>query len=386
MLLEMRIALCFLILAAPAVLPAADDPYAAEVFAKNCASCHQSEAGANRRIPRIGRAEDRVLGGHSEDARQRHHERRKRHSYRPMSAPQAGDARRNHRHAGRSAREEIANPCPAGVGWKGGSAFGSWGGDLANSRFQAPAAAGLRAEDVPRLKLAWAFAFPDTSTLRSQPAVYRGTVFAGAQDGSVYALDAATGCVHWAASVESQVRSGMVVGEVGGNPVVFFGDAAGYLYALDGTSGKQLWKMRPEEHPAATQTSTPVFYRGRLYVGSASREESLSISPGYVCCTFRGSESAIDAATGKIVWKRYMIPEAAKERAKSHRGARVAGPSGAGIWTAATLDPDHDAVYVVTGDNYSDPPTALSDAVSRAENVDHGDILWSKQFTAKRCV
>jgi len=207
-------------------------------------------------------------------------------------------------------------------------------------------------------------------------------VFAGGQDGSVYALDAATGCVHWASSVESQVRSGMAVGEVGGNLVVFFGASAGHLYALDGTTGKQLWKMRPGEHPAATQTSTPVFYKGRPYVGSASREESLSISSGYLCCTFRGSESAIDAATGRVLWKRYMIPEVAKDRPKNRRGSKVSGPSGAGIWTAATLDPEHDAVYVVTGDNYSDPPTALSDALV-ALKMSTGEILWSKQYTAK---
>jgi len=101
-----------------------------------------------------------------------------------------------------------------------------------------------------------------------------------------------------------------------------------------------------------------------------------------VCCTFRGSESAIDAANGKVLWKRYMIPEIAKERAKTRRGAKVSGPSGVGIWTAATIDPEHDAIYVVTGDNYSDPPTALSDALV-ALKMSTGDILWSKQFTAK---
>jgi polyvinyl alcohol dehydrogenase (cytochrome) len=381
MLLGMRL-LAVLVCAVGLVVPlnAADDPYAAEVFAKNCASCHQSEAGARGRIPQID-----VLKTMTSTAIQKTLDSG---IMKTQAAPLSPDERlklatflgvtttREKR------REELANPCPAAADWKGNSAFGSWGGDLANTRFQSAAAAGLRAEDVPRLKLAWAFAFPDTSTLRSQPAVYRGRVFAGGQDGSVYALDAATGCVHWASSVESQVRSGMAVGEVGGNPVVFFGDSAGFLYALDGTTGKQLWKMRPDEHPAATQTSTPVFYQGRLYVGSASREESLSISPGYLCCTFRGSESAIDAATGKVLWKRYMIPEAAKERPKSRRGARVAGPSGAGIWTAATLDPEHDAVYVVTGDNYSDPPTALSDALV-ALKMSTGEIQWSKQFTAK---
>ena len=383
MLLEMRVALCLPILLPILISPAlraADDPYAAEVFAKNCASCHQSEAGARGRIPQI-----EVLRTMSSTAIQKTldsgimkaqaaslsaDERLKLATYLGITTTQE------------KKRDELANPCPASAGWKGNSAFGSWGGNLGNTRFQSDAAAGLRAEDVPRLKLAWAFAFTETSTLRSQPAVYRGRVFVGGQDGSIYALDASTGCTYWSSAVQSQVRSGMTVGEVGGNPIVFFGDSAGYLYALDGNTGKEIWKMRPEEHLAATQTSTPVFYRGRLYIGSASREESLSISPGYVCCTFRGSESAIDAATGKILWKRYMIPEIAKERSKTRRGAKVSGPSGAGIWTAATLDPEHDAVYVVTGDNYSDPPTALSDALV-ALRMSTGEILWSKQFTAK---
>ena len=35
-----------------------------------------------------------------------------------------------------------------------------------------------------------------------------------------------------------------------GGTALFFGDSAGYVYALDATSGKQLWKMRPDEHPA----------------------------------------------------------------------------------------------------------------------------------------
>jgi polyvinyl alcohol dehydrogenase (cytochrome) len=258
----------------------------------------------------------------------------------------------------------------------------SWGGGLANTRFHAAAEAGLSADALPRLTLKWAFAFPDTSTLRSQPAVYGGRVFVGSQDGSVYALDAATGCVHWTTMVQSQIRSGIATGEIAGNPAIFFGDSAGSIYALDAASGKQLWSMRPDEHPASTVTATPVFYRGRLYVGSASREEALSVASAYPCCTFRGSEAALDAATGKTLWKRYMIPDVAKPRAKTKRGTAAFGPSGAGVWTAPTLDPDKDTMYVTTGDNYSDPATSLSDAVV-ALKLSTGEILWSRQFTAK---
>ena len=194
-------------------------------------------------------------------------------------------------------------------------------------RFQSAKEAGLDAQAVPRLTLKWAFGFPDTSTLRSQPAVYRGRVYAGGQDGGLYSLEAATGCVHWVTTVQSQVRSGIAVGEIGRNPVIFFSDSSGYVYALDANSGKQLWKIRPDDHPASSVTATPVFYQGRLYVGAASREEALAVAPAYVCCTFRGSESALDAATGKVLWKRYMIPEVARERPNQDRsrGLRAFG-------------------------------------------------------------
>jgi polyvinyl alcohol dehydrogenase (cytochrome) len=212
--------------------------------------------------------------------------------------------------------------------------------------------------------------------------VYRGRIFVGSQDGSVFALDAASGCIHWTTMVQSQVRSGIATGEIAGNPTIFFGDSAGFVYALDGATGKQLWRMRPDDHPASTMTATPVFYQGRLYVGAASREEALSVSSSYPCCTFRGSESALDAATGKTIWKRYMIPNVAKQRGKTKQSAASFGPSGVGVWTAPTLDPERDTMYVTTGDNYSDPATSMSDAVV-ALKLSSGEILWSKQLTAK---
>src|SRR5262249_57201904 len=142
-------------------------------------------------------------------------------------------------------------------------------------------------------ELKWAFGFPDSAGLRSQPAVDRGRVFAGSQDGSVFSLDAETGCVYWTTTVQAEVRSGITVAEVEGKPAVFFGDSSGYLYGLDGATGKQLWKLMLDEHPAAKATYTPVLYQGRLYVGVSSFEEALSVSPGYVCCRFCGSRSCV---------------------------------------------------------------------------------------------
>jgi polyvinyl alcohol dehydrogenase (cytochrome) len=378
----MRVCGAFLI--ASSIVIAADDPYAAQLFQKHCAECHQSAAGAESRIPQLA-----VLKTMTPAAIVRTMESG---LMKAPAAPLSGDERQRLASFLGTAvtverkREEIANPCPASVPSSrlgaGSPGWTSWGGGLANTRFQSAKDAGLDAQTVPHLTLKWAFAFPDTSTLRSQPAVYRGRVYAGGQEGGLYALEAATGCVHWVTTVESQVRSGITVGEIAGSAAIFFSDSSGYLYALDANTGKQLWKMRPDDHPASSVTATPVFYQGRLYVGAASREEALAVAPAYVCCTFRGSESALDAANGKILWKRYMIPEVAKERPKTKTGAAVFGPSGAGVWTAPVIDPEHDTLYVTTGDNYSDPPTTLSDALV-AIRMSSGEILWSRQFTAK---
>lgn len=370
----------YLLLIAPVMMIRGADPYAEQLFQKNCASCHQAAAGAEARVPQIAALKTMTPAAILRTIESG--------IMKAQAAPLSGDERQKIANFLGTAvtverrREDFANPCPAAAPWKNAAGWASWGGGLANTRFLPANEAGLQGDAVPRLVLKWAFAFPDTSTLRSQPAVYRGRVFAGSQDGSVYALDAASGCVHWTTMVQSQVRSGIAIGEIAGNPAIFFGDSAGFVYALDGTTGKQLWKMRPDEHPASTITATPVFHQGRLYVGSASREEALSVSAAYQCCTFRGSESALDAATGKTIWKRYMIPDVAKQRPKSKRGVAAFGPSGAGVWTAPTLDPEHDTMYVTTGDNYSDPATSLSDAVV-ALRLSSGEILWSKQFTAK---
>ncbi len=362
----------------PIAALAAEDPYAAQLFQKHCATCHASEAGASGRIPQVA-----VLKSMTPAAIQRTLDSGI--MKQQASALSADERLKVATYLGTAVtverrRDEIANPCAPRPMPAQGPSWASWGGNLTNTRFQKDA--GLTSADLPRLKLKWAFAFSDTSTMRSQPAVWRGRIFAGGQDGSVYALDAKTGCVHWATTVQSQVRSGITIGEASGNPAIFFGDSAGFVYALNAASGNQLWKIRPDDHPASTVTATPVFHNGRLYIGSASREEALSVSPGYVCCTFRGSESAVDASTGRLLWKTWMIPEAAKARPKTKAGAQLFGPSGVGVWTAPLLDPDRDTMYITTGDNYSDPATSLSDSLV-ALRLSTGAILWSKQFTAK---
>ena len=260
-----------------------------------------------------------------------------------------------------------------------------WGNDLANTRFQDVPASGLAPGQVPRLKLKWAFGFPGDVSLNSQPSIAGGRVYVGSQGAEVYSLSAATGCIHWwfatAAPVRSAVSVGRIETESGPRFAAFFGDSIAVVYAVDASTGALLWKTKVEDHLAARITGSPAFYHGRLYVPVASIEEGSAIQAKYECCSFRGSVVALDGATGKQIWKSYTIAEPARPTKNNKSGTQLWGPSGAPIWTAPTIDTKRNVLYVTTGDNYSDPPTATSDAFL-AMDLDTGKIVWSRQTTS----
>jgi polyvinyl alcohol dehydrogenase (cytochrome) len=263
---------------------------------------------------------------------------------------------------------------PAGPQWNG------WSTSLTNSRFQEADSAGLPAAGVPKLKLKWAFNLGDVTVARSQPTIVGGRVFIGSQTGALYSLDAKTGCTQWGFQAGTGLRAGVILGDAKGAPAVFFGDGGGTMYALNARTGQLVWKVKPVDHYTALATATPRFYKGVLYQPYSSFEEALAGDPKYQCCTFRGSVVALDADSGRILWNTFTIPEAAKAAPKTPAGAAQMGPSGAAIWSTPTIDEQRGALYVSTGDNYSNPATDTSDAIL-ALDLKTGKLLWSKQLT-----
>jgi polyvinyl alcohol dehydrogenase (cytochrome) len=266
----------------------------------------------------------------------------------------------------------------------GAPSWNGWGGNLTNDRFQDTAAAGLTARDVPRLKLKWAFGLGAVTEARSQPSAAAGRVFVGSETGDVYSLDARTGCIYWIFKAEAGVRTAIVVGataQAPGSAAAYFADEKANAYAVDAAHGKLLWKVHLEHHFAALVTGSPVSHAGVVYIPVSSFEEGLAGSPTYPCCTFRGSVVALDAVSGRRLWKTYTVRQPAHPIQRSKTGAEMWGPSGAAIWSTPTFDVKRNVLYVATGDNYSDPPTNTSDAVL-ALDAKTGKILWARQVTA----
>lgn len=295
---------------------------------------------------------------------------------RPMGSSPAGDAK------------NMPNKCPsnppmtdpaASASWNG------WGNTDSNTRFQTAAAARLTADDVPKLKLKWAFGFPKGETTSSQPAIVSGRVFVASDNGYIYSLDAATGCVYWSFEGGSIVRGAVTVGPVtagGARYAVFYGDGHANIYAVNAQNGKMLWKTKVDSHIVARITAGTRFYNGNLYVPVSSSEEFSSGTPDYPCCSSRGSLVKLDANTGRIVWKTWVVPGEMKPYKIQSNGVVLYAPGGGGVWNAPTIDTVRQVVYISTGDATTFPSPVTTDGVI-AVDIATGKVVWSYQADEK---
>lgn len=292
---------------------------------------------------------------------------------RPFGSAQSGDL------SAMQARCPTPSPVEAlsNIGhWNG------WGFDQGNSRFQSTP--GLTASQVPHLKLKWAFGFPEGNSAYSEPAVVDGRVFVGSDTGFVYSLSAESGCAFWSFKANAGIRTAIVIGPGKGTrakQIAYFGDIRANVYAVDAATGTLLWTLRADTHRLSRITGSPTLYDGRLYVPISSLEESGAGNPKYECCTFRGALAVYNAADGKLIWKSYTIAHPAKPFRKTSLGVQLWGPAGAGLWSSPTLDLKRHAIYVSTGNGYTQPAVDTSDAIM-AFDMKTGKRLWSNQVRA----
>jgi polyvinyl alcohol dehydrogenase (cytochrome) len=262
--------------------------------------------------------------------------------------------------------------------------WNGWGASISNKRFQSSSTAGISQANVPRLKPKWAFGFDGAVAAYGQPMVLSGNLFVGSEKGQIFSLDARSGCIHWSFQAAAGVRTAIIAGPESetnsASLAIYFGDQHGAVYALDLASGHMLWKAQTDSHPATLITGSPQLWKGRLYVPVASSEEDFAPNSRYECCSFRGSLIALDASSGRQIWKTYTINEMPHKTQLNSADTQLWGPSGAGVWSAPTLDPDHNMIYIATGNAYSDPAPATSDSVL-ALDLTSGKLLWSRQLT-----
>lgn len=154
---------------------------------------------------------------------------------------------------------------------------GDWpmlGFDASGTRYN-PYETTLDRNSVKNLKLAWQADIGDT---RSAPAVVGGVVYAGSDDGHLYALDAASGARLWSFTASSALYSSPAVSY----GLVFVASSKGKVYAVDAASGTKVWSYRTEGWGSGSTTVA----KGQVFFAADS-----------------GTLYAFAARTGKLQWK-----------------------------------------------------------------------------------
>ncbi|HVC71643.1 MAG TPA: PQQ-binding-like beta-propeller repeat protein [Acidimicrobiales bacterium] len=212
----------------------------------------------------------------------------------------------------------------------------------------------IKANNVGSLGVKWTST--TTGDVSATPAIVNGVAYFPDWGGNLNAVNAATGATVWKEPVSNYDGIANSVSRTSpavSGGVVYVGDQNGaHLMAIKAGTGALIWRTQLDTHPSAIITQSPLVDKGVVYVGVSSSEEYAASLPGYACCTFRGSMTAVKAKTGRMIWKTFMVPD---------NGGVPGGYSGAAIWSSTpAFDPKSKTLFVTTGNNYSIPAGATT--------------------------
>jgi polyvinyl alcohol dehydrogenase (cytochrome) len=278
------------------------------------------------------------------------------------------------------------------------SRSGQWriaGQNLSNSWSQ-PAEHSISPANVNGLTPKWVFT--TGGDVSATPTVDGDAVYFPDWGGNLFAVKKDSGQLIWSHKISDydgvEGAISRVSPAVDGNQVII-GDTpnskkvhnGANVISVDRESGTLRWMTKVDNHPAAIITGSPVVFDGVVYIGVSSIEETLALDPSYPCCSFRGSIVALDANTGRMLWKTFDMPD---------NGGRPGGYSGGAVWQPPAIDPKRATLFVGTGNNYTAPadveacqkatPTANCAAAddffdtALALDLKSGQIKWSRRL------
>jgi polyvinyl alcohol dehydrogenase (cytochrome) len=259
-----------------------------------------------------------------------------------------------------------------------------FGFDRENTRTLSYSDAGLTADDLKDMKVAWVIAWPEMVTMRSQPAVVGSTLFTpvGESKNRMFALDvsAEQPCIQWTYQANRVLRSSAGYGvREDGRKIVLVADYGGFVHMVDALTGKLIWETHIGLSASSIGSSTPVLVGDKVYAASSQYELTMAQSERYVCCKSQGGVVALDARTGAKAWVARTMEPAKPVRDRGD-GQMLWGPSGAPIWNSPSIDVKRNRLYVGTGEATSPPAHRNTNAIMAFDLTD-GSVKWSHQAT-----
>jgi quinohemoprotein ethanol dehydrogenase len=256
------------------------------------------------------------------------------------------------------------------------------GGTLRNDRYSPLDE--ISTDNVSQLKGVWRTHLDGSGvgakySQEAQPVVWKGVAYVSTGEDDVFAVSIATGKILWKyTSGISQEITTVCCGWLNrgvaiGSGRVYLGQLDGKVVALDQKSGDVIWKKQLVKWQLGqTITAAPIFVDNKIYIGVVGAEYGT-----------RSFLEAMDAATGKQVWRWWTTPAPNEPGGDSWpKGTKMYLRGGATIWQAPAVDPDLGLIYFSTGNAGSDwfggdrPGKNLYAASIVALDMKSGKLKW----------
>jgi alcohol dehydrogenase (cytochrome c) len=193
---------------------------------------------------------------------------------------------------------------------------------------------------VKDLVPAWGYSMADTLGLEAQPLVHDGVIYITNHNRTV-ALDGITGKELWRYVLEYPPETTRIVccgivnrGTALYEGKLFRGTLDNYMLALDAKTGKELWKTKLADiEKGYSITSAPLVANGVIITGMAGAEFGV-----------RGFLAGLDPNTGKELWRTWTVPAKGEKGSETWEGDSV-DTGGGSTWVTGSYDPELNLVF-----------------------------------------
>jgi alcohol dehydrogenase (cytochrome c) len=244
----------------------------------------------------------------------------------------------------------------------------------------------INKSNIKTLKLAYAVAIGGTSAnenLQATPLAEDGFLYVVDQWGVVYKIDARSGDMGRIVWRMDPGQEKLPLSNRGaalwGNLVISSANYPPRIIATDKNNGKVAWEANLSDGQADLQlTAAPLAVKDKIIVGAAGGDRGV-----------RDFIAALDGATGKVVWRQYVIPAPGEPGSETWKDKnQVAWQTGGGaMWITGSYDVRTNQVIWGTGN-----PVPMFDATYRpGDNLytnsviswdpDAGKMNWYFQYT-----
>jgi len=221
-------------------------------------------------------------------------------------------------------------PPYAGVDWS------APGGDWASTRYSTLSS--INTSNIDRLGGAWVFDLPQGVVSKAPLMVNDGRLFVPTSQGTILALDPATGASLWTFTPETPFSGNRGVGI--GDGLLFAGQRNSNVIALSQDTGKVVWTYEHgPEIPSQGMSAAPAYGNGVVVA-------VVSLGDNFL----RGRAIGLEARTGRFLWKFEVVPAPGEPGHETWpQDSDVWRFGGGAIWTTPSVDAELGLVYLETG-------------------------------------